>query len=97
LLGLLDKPLIAPSPLLPFPPLRLASPASPRPRCCRPCSSCQSTMPNLSYTHPRKYGPGSRTCRVCGNTHGLIRKYGINMCRRCFREKAVEIGFKKMS
>ena len=54
-------------------------------------------MPNLSYTHPRKYGPGSRKCRICGNTHGLIRKYGINICRRCFREKAVEIGFKKRS
>ena len=54
-------------------------------------------MPSLQYTHPRKYGQGSRKCRVCGNKHGLIRKYGINICRRCFRERAVEIGFKKVS
>ncbi|PRD28113.1 UNVERIFIED_CONTAM: RpS29 [Trichonephila clavipes] len=33
--------------------------------------------------------------RVCANHHGLIRKYGLNMCRRCFREYADDIGFKK--
>ncbi|VDO47940.1 unnamed protein product [Onchocerca flexuosa] len=33
--------------------------------------------------------------RVCSNHHGLIRKYGLNMCRRCFREYASDIGFKK--
>ena len=35
--------------------------------------------------------------RVCNNTHGLIRKYGLMICRRCFREYAVDIGFKKVS
>ena len=25
-----------------------------------------------------------------------IRKYGIDLCRRCFREKAVELGFQKL-
>lgn len=34
--------------------------------------------------------------RRCGNNHGLIRKYGLMMCRRCFRERAEEIGFLKM-
>merc|ERR1719258_480898 len=29
---------------------------------------------NLQYTHPRKYGAGSRKCRVCGSHHGLIPK-----------------------
>ncbi|KAL0739389.1 hypothetical protein Bca4012_015599 [Brassica carinata] len=47
-------------------------------------------------SHPKKYGPGSRTCRVCGNSHGLIRKYGLNCCRQCFRSNAKEIGFIKM-
>ncbi|ESO85455.1 hypothetical protein LOTGIDRAFT_183859 [Lottia gigantea] len=47
------------------------------------------------FSHPRKYGAGSRSCRVCSNTHGLIRKYGLNICRRCFRHYAREIGFKK--
>ena len=47
------------------------------------------------YSHPRTYGPGSRKCRVCSNLHGLIRKYGLNLCRQCFREYAPDIGFKK--
>ncbi|KAH7975340.1 hypothetical protein HPB52_000601 [Rhipicephalus sanguineus] len=51
---------------------------------------------NIWYSHPRKYGPGSRYCRVCANHHGLIRKYGLNICRRCFRQYAADIGFKKV-
>jgi hypothetical protein len=35
--------------------------------------------------------------RVCANHHGLIRKYHLVMCRRCFRERAEEIGFQKVS
>ncbi|KRX63053.1 Trafficking protein particle complex subunit 11 [Trichinella sp. T9] len=49
----------------------------------------------LTYSHPRKYGPGSRKCRVCSSHHGVIRKYNLHMCRRCFREYAADIGFKK--
>ena len=45
-------------------------------------------------THPRTYGKDSRYCRVCRNTHGLIRKYGLDMCRKCFRERHELIGFK---
>ena len=37
-----------------------------------------------------------RCSRVCNNTHGLIRKYGLMICRRCFREYANDIGFKKV-
>ncbi|XP_078676245.1 small ribosomal subunit protein uS14 [Branchiostoma floridae x Branchiostoma belcheri] len=51
---------------------------------------------NVWYSHPRKYGPGSRYCRVCSNHHGIIRKYGLNMCRQCFRQYANDIGFKKL-
>merc|ERR1712168_815826 len=47
------------------------------------------------YSHPRGYGPGSRKCRVCSNQHGIIRKYGLSLCRQCFREYANDIGFKK--
>lgn len=37
------------------------------------------------------------TCsRVCAHRAGLIRKYGLNICRQCFREKADDIGFKKV-
>ncbi|MRC56875.1 30S ribosomal protein S14, partial [Bacillus thuringiensis] len=37
-----------------------------------------------------------RYCRVCANRHGMIRKYGLNMCRQCFRSYANDIGFKKL-
>lgn len=37
-----------------------------------------------------------RSCRVCSNRHGLIRKYGLNMCRQCFRQYAKDIGFVKL-
>ncbi|KAG6749024.1 hypothetical protein POTOM_046066 [Populus tomentosa] len=35
--------------------------------------------------------------RVCGNPHGIIRKYGLMCCRQCFRSNAKEIGFIKSS
>ncbi|MDP3742683.1 MAG: 30S ribosomal protein S14 [Candidatus Micrarchaeota archaeon] len=38
-----------------------------------------------------------RRCRFCATARGLIRKYQLYVCRRCFREKAEEIGFKKYS
>lgn len=34
--------------------------------------------------------------RACANRHGIIRKYGLNICRQCFREYATDIGFKKV-
>ena len=46
-------------------------------------------------SHPRKFGKDSRGCRVTGSCQGLIRKYGINMSRRTFREHAELIGFQK--
>ncbi|KAH0459024.1 hypothetical protein IEQ34_011838 [Dendrobium chrysotoxum] len=52
---------------------------------------------NVWNSHPKNYGPGSRTCRVCGNSHGLIRKYGLMCCRQCFRNNAKEIGFIKQT
>lgn len=33
--------------------------------------------------------------RVCAHRAGLIRKYGLDICRQCFREKANDIGFVK--
>ncbi|KAI7541104.1 hypothetical protein KC331_g8776 [Hortaea werneckii] len=47
------------------------------------------------YSRPRTYGKGSRNCRVCTHKAGLIRKYGLNICRQCFREKSTDIGFAK--
>ncbi|OXB69895.1 UNVERIFIED_CONTAM: hypothetical protein H355_009818 [Colinus virginianus] len=34
--------------------------------------------------------------RVCFNRHGMVRKYGLMMCRQCFRERAAQIGFVKV-
>ncbi len=44
---------------------------------------------------PPKFGRGQRKCRRCGRTGGIIRKYGLNYCRQCWREVARKIGFKK--
>ncbi|KAF1345743.1 ribosomal protein S14p/S29e-domain-containing protein [Delphinella strobiligena] len=48
------------------------------------------------YSRPRTYGKGARGCRVCTHKAGLVRKYGLNICRQCFREKATDIGFTKV-
>ena len=52
-------------------------------------------MPKQLHSHPRKFGKDSRACRVTNNTHGLIRKYGLMLTRRAFREHADLIGFHK--
>lgn len=51
----------------------------------------------LKFNQPkkRKFGIGSRICRICGRRGAHIRKYGIDLCRQCFRELAPELGFKK--
>jgi len=46
-------------------------------------------------SHPVNHSKGGRKCRVCSNQWGLIRKYGLNVCRQCFREYAKDIGFTK--
>ncbi|EHH49874.1 hypothetical protein EGM_00604 [Macaca fascicularis] len=50
----------------------------------------------LYRSHPRKFGQGSRSCRICSNRHGLIRKSGINMCRQCFCRDRKDIVFIKL-
>jgi ribosomal protein S14 len=34
---------------------------------------------------PRKFGRTEHKCKLCGRTHAHISKYGINLCRQCFR------------
>ncbi|KAK0198056.1 ribosomal protein S14p/S29e-domain-containing protein [Armillaria mellea] len=48
------------------------------------------------FSRPRKFGKGSRQCRLCAHQAGLIRKYGLDLCRQCFREKSAAIGFVKV-
>jgi Ribosomal protein S14p/S29e len=34
--------------------------------------------------------------RLCAHQAGLVRKYGLDLCRQCFREKSAAIGFTKV-
>ncbi|MCI6994625.1 30S ribosomal protein S14 [uncultured Methanobrevibacter sp.] len=44
---------------------------------------------------PRKYGKAAKKCSRCGDHSAMISRYGLNLCRQCFREIAPKIGFKK--
>ncbi len=43
----------------------------------------------------RKGGKSVKKCVRCGRVGGHIDKYGLNVCRQCFREIATKLGFKK--
>lgn len=45
----------------------------------------------------RSCGISKNKCQRCGRTGAHIDKYGLNLCRQCFREVATKIGFKKYS
>ncbi len=45
----------------------------------------------------RSCGKNINKCNRCGTYHGNIGKYGLNICRRCFREVAIKMGFKKFN
>jgi len=45
----------------------------------------------------RKIGIAVKKCEKCGRYGAHIKSYGLNLCRHCFREIAVEIGFQKYS
>ncbi|MBS3166973.1 30S ribosomal protein S14 [Candidatus Woesearchaeota archaeon] len=43
----------------------------------------------------RGQGRSSKKCRRCGRTAAHISKYGIRLCRQCFRGVAQSLGFRK--
>ena len=43
----------------------------------------------------RTTGYSKYKCRRCGRIRAVIKKYGLDFCRQCFREVAVDLGFKK--
>ena len=45
----------------------------------------------------RKIGIAAKKCERCGRFGAHIKSYGLNLCRHCFRDIAIEIGFKKYS
>jgi len=53
----------------------------------------------IKHNAPKERATGMRKtkCENCGRYEGHISKYGLSMCRHCFREMAPKIGFKKYS
>ncbi|MBI2669183.1 30S ribosomal protein S14 [Candidatus Woesearchaeota archaeon] len=49
------------------------------------------------FNSPRKKSCGIalRHCKNCGRLGAHIAKYGLHLCRHCFREMSVGLGFKK--
>ncbi|MHB8604260.1 MAG: 30S ribosomal protein S14 [Thermoplasmatota archaeon] len=44
------------------------------------------------------FGRGvANECTRCGRKRGFVRRYGLNLCRQCFREIAPTLGFRKYS
>ncbi|XP_036273774.1 40S ribosomal protein S29-like [Pipistrellus kuhlii] len=50
----------------------------------------------LYWSHLRKFGQGSPSCRVCSNCHSMIRKYSLNIRLQCFCQYAKDISFIKL-
>ncbi len=53
----------------------------------------------IKFNQPkaRSCGAALRKCKNCGRMGGHINKYGLHLCRQCFREMAPDLGFKKFS
>jgi len=45
----------------------------------------------------RKFGEAVYKCERCQRRGSHIKSYGLNLCRKCFRDIVEEIGFKKYS
>ena len=51
----------------------------------------------IKFNQPkdRSCGVALRRCKNCRRIRGHINKYGLHLCRQCFREMALSLGFKK--
>jgi len=51
----------------------------------------------LKFNKPkeRSCGYNRLRCKRCGRARAHINKYGLHLCRHCFREIAFKLGFKK--
>jgi|AntAceMinimDraft_15_1070371.scaffolds.fasta_scaffold187950_2 ribosomal protein S14 len=56
-------------------------------------SNPKKVLPKLSKTS--KEYKRSKACRMCGTYRGVISKYNLYICRRCFNDFADDLGFKK--
>lgn len=48
-----------------------------------------------SVPKERKFGESTKKCVRCGRTGAHIGRYGLHLCRQCFRDHALELGFKQ--
>lgn len=53
----------------------------------------------IKHNKPKERACGftNKECRRCGRHKAHISKYGLNLCRQCFREIAEKIGFKQFN
>ncbi len=53
----------------------------------------------IKHNKPQKRSCGIslRKCGKCGRNGAHIQKYGLKLCRQCFRDMAKSLGFKKYS
>jgi len=53
----------------------------------------------IKHNAPRERSTGValQKCQRCGKFGSHISKYGLHVCRYCFREIATKVGFKKYS
>lgn len=51
----------------------------------------------IKHNAPKKRtcGVSLRKCIRCGRIGGHVSKYGLDLCRQCFRDIATKLGFKK--
>jgi ribosomal protein S14 len=45
----------------------------------------------IEYKFERK----KKACKMCGSQKAVISKYGLNICKRCFKRNAEKLGFNK--
>ena len=45
----------------------------------------------------RKFGVAAKKCERCGRFGAHLGQYNLNLCRQCFRDLALELGFNKYS
>ncbi|MFA5382716.1 MAG: 30S ribosomal protein S14 [Candidatus Micrarchaeia archaeon] len=54
----------------------------------------KKNMKGISYEEKFK-GKNDAKCKICGSTRSVIHSYKLQLCRKCFREMAEDIGFRK--
>ncbi len=53
----------------------------------------------VKHNAPKKRETGRNVskCNFCGSTRGIVGQYKLNICRRCFRQNATKLGFRRLN